>query len=57
MGSPRPLLDMDNRKRSSWSISPTTPAVDERTIEGRDTGGIVGEVVIPDCSVSLACTV
>jgi hypothetical protein len=50
-------LDIDNSKWSSRSTSPTTRAVDERTIEGRDTGGIVGEVVIPNYGVSLTCTV
>lgn len=57
MGLPLPLLDIDNSKGSSWSIGPTTRAVDECTIEGRFTRGIVGEVVIPDRNVSLTRTI
>jgi hypothetical protein len=38
--SPLPLLDIDNSKRRKRSTSPTTRAVNERTIEGREKGCI-----------------
>ena len=47
------MLDIDNSKRRSRPTSPTTRAVNERTIKDRYNGSIGGEVVIPGCDVSL----
>ena len=55
--SPLPFFDIYDSKRRSRSTRIAPRAVNERTVEYRDNGCLVGDIVVPGCDVSLTCWV